>query len=161
MAAWITTFVLRPRTSRTRIAGLTYADVEDPGDLVNSEQEIPGIAAYGIQKNAVWDSVISRSDGDAPKSTQNNAIGHLEANDVASDIRLPTDIDLADQLDEEEETNGVLFREDVSLRRLGKRLRTSRENGTPTMNKTRISVGLRPGRGDDHLVGEIDEDFIQ
>jgi transposase len=83
--------------------------VEDPGDLVNPEEEIPCIAAYGIQKNSVWDSVISRSDGYAPKSIQNNAIAPPEANDVAGDIPLPNDIDLADPADEEDETTAVLL----------------------------------------------------
>jgi hypothetical protein len=52
MAACITAFVLRPRTSGTRIPGLPNTDMEDPGDFANPKEEILCIAADGIQKNA-------------------------------------------------------------------------------------------------------------
>jgi hypothetical protein len=157
MAACITTFVFRPNT-----------DVEDPGDFLNSEEEIPCIATYGIQKNAVWD---------LRRSTQNNAIGHPEPNDVAGDIRLPNDIDLTDQVDEEEETNGVLLTDDSSPRRpptplrepdlaviddeTREEIKTLEGEWDTHCEQVKISVVLRPGRGDDHPVGEIDEHFIQ
>jgi hypothetical protein len=70
MVACITTFVLHPRTSGTRIPRLTNSDVEDPRNFVNPEQEIIDIAAYGIQQNAVWDSVLSQRDGYTPRSAE-------------------------------------------------------------------------------------------
>jgi hypothetical protein len=148
--------------------------MEDPGDFVSPEEEIPCIAACGIQKNAAWDSVISRSDGFAPRSTQNNAIGHPEPNDL--DARMPNDIDLTDHVDEEEETNGVLVTGDDSPRRPptllrelnlaiiddepGRRLTTSRENGTPTLNKSKDQLCF--GRDGAMIIRlEIDEHLIQ
>jgi hypothetical protein len=53
MAIATSAFVPRPRRYGFRNPGLVYGDVEDLGDLVNSEEQIPYIATCGIRSNPV------------------------------------------------------------------------------------------------------------
>jgi hypothetical protein len=89
---------------------------------------------------------------------------------VAGDIRLPNDIDLTDHVDEEEETNGVLLTDDDSPRRPPTLLRElnlaiiddETREGMKNLEgewdtypvQANRSVVLRPGRDDDHPVGD-------
>jgi hypothetical protein len=48
------------------VLGLACADVEDPGDLLNPDEQIPCIARHGIRRNPRWDVIHSRGDGHLP-----------------------------------------------------------------------------------------------
>jgi hypothetical protein len=60
MAIATLVFVLRLRRSRLRNPGLVCRDVDDPGDLVNLEEQIPCIARCGIRSNPIWNPIVSR-----------------------------------------------------------------------------------------------------
>jgi hypothetical protein len=63
MATGTSTFVLRPRVSGFKSPGFVYSDVEDPGALANPDEHIPYIAPYGIRRNPIWSTTITRWDG--------------------------------------------------------------------------------------------------
>jgi hypothetical protein len=106
MANGTSTFILCPRASGFRSPGLVYGDVEDPGALANPDEHIPCIAPYGIRRNPIWNTVITRWDG-YPCD--------FEA-DAASE-EPPDDIAVSNLTDEEEESGAFVAPEEGRPRR--------------------------------------------
>jgi hypothetical protein len=59
MAIATSDFVPPPRGSGFTNIRLVYGDVEDRGDLVNLEEQIPCIAACRIRTNPIWNPIVS------------------------------------------------------------------------------------------------------
>jgi hypothetical protein len=100
MAIAISAFVFRPRGSGFRNPGRVYSDVEDPGDLVNMEEQIPCIAACGIKSNPIWDPIVSR--GNSWPYPQGDEASEQPAADAVTDVPSPEGAETEDLVEGEE-----------------------------------------------------------
>jgi hypothetical protein len=89
----------RFRVSDFRNPGLFYGNVEDPGDLVNLEEQIPCIAACGIRSNTIWNPIVSR--GNSWPYLQEAEASEQPAADAATDVQSPEGVEAEDLVEEE------------------------------------------------------------
>jgi hypothetical protein len=99
MAAATSAFVRRPRGSGFRNPGPVCGDVEDPGDLVNLEEQIPCIDACAVRSNPIWNPVVSRGNS-WPYPQEADASEQPEV-DAAADVPSPEGIEAEDLVEEE------------------------------------------------------------
>jgi hypothetical protein len=91
-------FVPGPRGSGFRNPGLFYGDVEDPGDHVNLEKQVPCIASYGIRNNPIWNPIVSR--GNSWPYSEEAEAGEQPTADAAADVPSPEGVEAEDLVEE-------------------------------------------------------------
>jgi hypothetical protein len=98
MAIAISVFVLHPRGSGFRNPGLVYGDVEDPGGLVNLEEQISCIAACRIRCNPIRNPIVSR--GNSWPYPQEAEASKQPAVDAAADVSSPEAVEASYMVEE-------------------------------------------------------------
>jgi hypothetical protein len=100
MAIATSAFVLRPRGPGFRNPGLFYGNVEDPGDLINLEEQISCIAACGIRSNPIQNPIVSRANSwSYPQETEASGQPAVHA---AADVPSPEGVEEEDLMEEKE-----------------------------------------------------------